>query len=214
MKVVITGTASGIGKATAQKFLDEGHTVIGIDIKEPSFNHANYKHIIMSICDKDLPDIDNIDILINNAGIQGKDEIDVNLKGTINVTEKYGVQPNIKSIVFNISASSITGAEFPEYAASKGGVATYMKNTALRVAKYGATCNAVSPGGVKTDLNSHILSDEKLYEAVLNESLLHKWAEPEEIADLIYFLAVINKSMTGENILIDNGEALKSNFIW
>ena len=58
------------------------------------------------------------------------------------------------------------------------------------------------------------LEDEKLYQAVLNETMLNKWASPEEIADLAYYLTVINKSMTGQDLLIDNGEALKANFIW
>lgn len=214
MNIVITGTSDGIGKATAEKFLSLGHKVFGIDVCDSTITDVNYIHIKKDIRDEELPNIENVDILINNAGIQGKDEIDINLKGTINITEKYGIQPNIKSIVFNASASAITGAEFPEYAASKGGVVTYMKNTALRIAKYGATSNAISPGGVKTKLNSHIMDNKDLWEQVLNESMLHKWAEPEEIADLIYYLSVINKSITGENILIDNGEALKSNFIW
>ena len=46
------------------------------------------------------------------------------------------------------------------------------------------------------------------------ETLLGKWAEPEEIADLAWYLTVVNRSITGEDILIDNGEMLKSNFIW
>ena len=89
-----------------------------------------------------------------------------------------------------------------------------MKNVATRVAKYGATSNSISAGGVITPLNDHILNDSKLYKAVLNETMLGKWAEPEEIAEFVYFLSVINKSMTGEDIFVDNGEALKSNFIW
>ena len=89
-----------------------------------------------------------------------------------------------------------------------------MKNVATRVAKYGATSNSISAGGVITTLNDHILNDPKLYKAVLNETMLGKWAEPEEIAEFVYFLSVINKSMTGEDIFVDNGEALKSNFIW
>ena len=63
-------------------------------------------------------------------------------------------------------------------------------------------------------MNRHILEDEKLYAAVLAETLLGKWAWPEEIADLAYYLTVVNRSITGEDILIDNGEMLKSNFIW
>ena len=60
----------------------------------------------------------------------------------------------------------------------------------------------------------HILESEELYSAVKAETLLGKWATPEEIADLAYFVTVVNKSMTGEDILVDNGEMLKSNFIW
>lgn len=186
-----------------------------MDIKPSKINRLNYTHIQKDITDKDLPDIDGIDILVNVAGIQGgAREIDVNLRGTINITEKYGIQENIKSIVFIASSSARTGAEFPEYVASKGGVVSYMKNVATRIAKYGATSNSISPGGVITPLNDHILNDKKLWDAVLNETMLGKWSEPEEIAEFAYFLSIVNKSMTGEDIFVDNGEALKSNFIW
>ena len=216
MKVLISGTSRGIGKAIAEEFLKNGHEVIGVDIKEKSIDNKKYTHVVKSILDNDLPEINDVEILINNAGVQNQDEtdIDVNLKGTIKFTEKYGFNDSIKSIVFIASSSARTGSEFPEYAASKGGVVTYMKNVALRLAKYKATANSISPGGVITELNDHIIKDEKLYKAVLDESLLNKWAEPEEIAKFVYFVAVENKSMTGQDILIDNGEELKSNFIW
>ncbi len=215
MKVLITGTSRGIGKATAIKFLNEGHEVIGMDILGSSIDNPHYTHIVKDITDEKLPDIDNVEILVNNAGVQesGKD-IDVNLKGTINVTEKYGITPSIKSIVFNASASAQTGSEFPEYVASKGGIVAYMKNVALRICKYGATSNAISAGGVTTELNAHIINSPKLWKEVLDETMLNKWASPEEIADFIYFVSVTNKSMTGQDLLVDNGEALKSNFIW
>lgn len=186
-----------------------------MDINTSSINRNNYTHIQKDITDKELPLIKGVEVLVNCAGIQDENKaIDVNLKGTINITEKYGIQNNIKAIVFIASASARTGAEFPEYVASKGGVVSYMKNVATRVAKYGATSNSISAGGVKTPLNDHILNNEKLWNAVLNETMLGKWAEPEEIAEFVYFLAIINKSMTGEDIFVDNGEALKSNFIW
>ena len=212
LKVLVTGSSNGIGKAIVSKFLDEGHEVIGFDIEKSTINNSNYKHYIQDICDS-LPDLDNINIIINNAGVQNNNDIDVNLKGTINVTEKY-LNKNMKSIVFIASSSASTGAEFPEYAASKGGVVAYMKNIALRVAKYGATANSISPGGVITRINKHILDSPKLYQEVLDETLLNKWASPEEIAEFVYFISIINKSMTGEDILIDNGEKLKSNFVW
>lgn len=215
MKVIVTGASNGIGKAIAEKFLLGNNEVIGIDIEKSKIESNNYTHIQQSICNSNLPDISNVDILINNAGVQNsEDDIDVNLKGTINITEKYGLQPNIKSVLFMASASATTGAEFPRYVASKGGVVSYMKYVALEIAKYGATSNSISAGGVLTELNKHIIEDEKLYKAVLNETLLNKWAEPKEIAELTYYLTVINKSITGQDILIDNGEFIKSNFIW
>ena len=138
----------------------------------------------------------------------------MNLKGTIAVTEKYGITPDIHSIIFMASSSASNGAEFPLYAASKGGVVAYMKNAALRVAQYGATCNSISAGGVLTELNQHIIDNPDLMEQCLDETLLHKWAEAEEIAKFCYFITNVNSSMTGQDLLIDNGEQLKSNFIW
>ncbi len=121
---------------------------------------------------------------------------------------------DIKSILFIASASARSGSEFPEYVASKGGLVSYMKNVALRVAKWGATSNSLSPGGVTTDLNLRVMTDKEKWQQIMNETLLPKWASAEEIAEWAYFVTVINKSMTAEDLLIDNGEFAKSNFIW
>lgn len=217
MKILITGTSKGIGKAIAEKFINEDHFVIGFDILAATINNPNYKHYVIDVRNKDsFPEIDGLNIIINNAGVQTNtvEDINVNLIGTINITEKYAFQENIKSVLNIASPSGVNGSEFPYYASSKGGVIAYTKNTALTIAKFGATCNALSPGGVITSSNNHILNDKKLYQQVLNETLLNKWMDTEEIAEFAYFMTVINKSMTGENIIVDNGELLKSNFIW
>lgn len=215
MKVVVTGSSNGIGKAIALKFLAEGHEVVGIDKLPATIRSKNYTHVQTDIFYGALPEINNVEILVNNAGVQNTgNDIDVNLKGTIAVTEKYGVQPAVKSVVFIASASAETGSEFPEYAASKGGMVSYMKNVALRIARYGATSNSLSPGGVLTPLNQHVIDSPELWQQVMDETPLKKWATAEEIAEWTYFVAVINKSMTAQNILIDNGEAAKANFIW
>ncbi|SEP59884.1 SDR family NAD(P)-dependent oxidoreductase [Butyrivibrio sp. TB] len=214
MRILITGTSQGIGLACARKYVSMGHEVIGFDIQDTDFKDSSYTHMIVDIT-SELPDIDNVEVLINNAGIQdGPGVIDTNLKATIAVTEKYAFTNSIHSVLFMASSSASNGAEFPEYAASKGGVVTYMKNTALRLAKYGATSNSISAGGVYTPLNSHIMDDPDLMEQCLNETLLHRWASADEIAELAYYLTNVNKSMTGQDLLIDNGEQLKSNFIW
>lgn len=212
MKVVVTGSSGGIGSAIVKRFA-VNHEVIGLDIKESEYKSKNFTHITADIT-KELPNIEGVEVLINNAGVQDSgNDIAVNLAGTMKVTEKY-LSPKIKSVVFVASASASTGSEFPEYAASKGGIISYMKNIALRIAKYGAISNSISPGGVLTSLNDHIIKDKKLWNDVMNETPLKKWATAEEIAEWVYFVAVINRSMTAQDIIVDNGESAKANFIW
>ena len=215
MRVLITGTSQGIGKAIAERFLKENYEVIGIDRQCASINDKKYTHYQQDICDYDkLPEIKDIDILINNAGTQNENDIDINLKALIRVTEKYGVQEHIKSILNIGSASGHTGSEFPEYCASKGGVLAYTKNVAMRIAGFGATCNSLDPGGVFTPLNDCVVNDPELWEQIMEETPLKKWATSEEIAEWAYFLTVTNTFCTGQNILVDGGESINYNFVW
>lgn len=217
MRVLITGSSSGIGRECALLFLEKGYEVLGIDIKEDTIKHPLYTHFSQDVRDKEnLPCIDGINILITSAGVQNSgDDISINLKGTINTVEKYGIKEEIESILMISSASAHTGLEFPEYSASKGGVLSYMRNVARRVAEYGATCNSISPGGVITDLNKPVMEDEKLWNEIMDLTPLRKWATSREIAEWVYFLTVVNRSATGEDFLIDNGETkLNGSFIW
>ena len=194
MKVVITGTSQGIGKGIAELFLQKGHSVVGIDRQEASVEHENYTHIQCDVRGE-LPEISDVEILVNNAGTQNEADIDTNLKALIRVTEKYGVHPAIKSVLSIGSASGHTGSEFPEYCASKGGVLAYTKNVAMRIAQYGATCNSLDPGGVLTPLNECVMNDPDLWAQIMNETPLKKWATPEEMADLIYALITARRAL-------------------
>lgn len=213
MKVLVTGSSQGIGKAITELFLRKGHDVTGIDRQASSIDDARYTHIKCDVRDI-LPDMEDVEILINNAGTQNDDDIEINLKSLIRVTEKYGVQKSIRSILNIGSASGHTGSEFPEYCASKGGVIAYTKNVALRVAEYGATCNSLDPGGVLTPLNDCIVNDPALWSAIMAETPLKRWATTEEIAEWAYFLTVNNRFCTGQSIVVDGGESINSRFIW
>ena len=217
MKVLITGTSSGMGLEFAKRFLAEGHEVIGLDIQSSAILSNNYQHYICDVSIEDtLPEINGVEILINNAGIQSNSnkDIDVNLVGVINCTKKYGLQPSIKSILNQASVSAHNGAEFGEYTASKGGVLSYTIWTAKQVAKFGATCNSLSFGGVETELNKPVMENKEAWDEIMSMTPLKKWASAKEAADWAYFLTVVNKSATAQDFIIDNGEFFNHKFVW
>lgn len=221
LDVLITGTSRGIGKATAELFLAHGHHVWGIDVCKATIEHPCYEHIVCDVRDtSSLPDLAP-EVLVSNAGVQDSgDDIGVNLKGALNICERYAFAeggkrpcPRIRSVVLVGSSSGHTGAEFPEYAASKGGVLAYAKNLAQRLAPQ-AICNSIDPGGVTTELNLPVMDDPALWSRIMELTPLKRWASPEEIAEWIYFVGVTNRFMTGQNLLIDGGEAGSFDFVW
>lgn len=218
MRILVTGAAGGIGTAVCERFLKKGHQVTGIDLLPAAVFHPNYAHFTADICrESELPRIHEPEILFINAGVQNSaDDIEVNLKGAIRVTEFYvRDNPALRSVLFNASASAVSGQEFPVYAASKAGLLGYMRNLAIRLAPRRIPCNAISPGGVLTPLNDPVVNDPEAWGRIMEATPMKKWMDVEEVADWVEFLTLKNRSMSGENILIDNGEyRLRSTFVW
>ena len=216
MKILITGSSSGIGLSVSKYFLSKGFEVVGLDEKPSQINNPHYQHFVCDISHDDLPEVDGIEYLFNNAGKQNsEDDIQNNLVGTIRVTKKYGFQDSVKSILFNASASARTGFEFDYYVASKAGIVGYMRHVASLLAKKGVTVNSISLGGVLTDSNKPVMEDSESWKKIMDVTPLKKWASLDEIDNWVYFLLVINQSMSGQDLLIDNGEAnLNNTFVW
>jgi len=199
--ILITGVDSGIGKATALKFLDEGYFVIGTSLAEQvDYSHDNLKVFHMNLLLEE--DIDNcvsqikdlgkkIDIFINNAGamIDTDEEkvvieklrktLEINLIGTIDLTEKLLSEINEGGHIINISSSAGSLAKtgisshkigyYPSYKISKAALNMYTKTLALRL-KGKIIVSAVHPGWVKTDIGGQEanLTPEQSAEDIFN----------------------------------------------
>ena len=161
-----------------------------------------------------------IDILINNAGIT-KDTliammkedafdkvIDVNLKGTFNVTKNvvpYMMKKRNGNIINISSVVGVVGnAGQSNYAASKAGIIGFTKSLAKELAPRNIRVNAVAPGFIDTDMTS-VLSD-KVKENINLQIPLKRMGKAEEVANVVSFLANDESSyITGQVINVDGG---------
>lgn len=217
MKVLITGTSQGIGEAIARKFLANGHTVIGFDRlpeTEEQKANPNFTHYQLDIsCREALPNLEGINIIINNAGSLIEEEaLTKKLMGAVYITERYAFQNEIKSVLNMSSNSAHFGIELPMYAMANSALAGYTRSLARRLAPYGCTVNTISPGYVNTTLDAHLQADGT-DKKIIESYLLKHIQEPEEIAELTYYMTVVNKSITGQDILVDCGESYANEFI-
>lgn len=217
MKVLITGTSSGVGKASALKFLSMGYEVIGIDIKPSTIDHTMYKHFIADVSKAEqLPDIVGIDIIVNNAGIvtPQKDAIAVNQIGYINVLEKYGEDSKLKSILQVGSTASYKGYDNIRYCSSQGArdaltkwAANNYGNDPRHVIVNSLNLDGIVPynpeTGTGTELEPELYAHPEMLEEIANLSILKKLTTVEQISEWIYFLTAVNTSMTGQILSID-----------
>jgi len=97
---------------------------------------------------------------------------------------------------------------FTAYCASKGGVQMVMRNLAVELAPLNIRINNVAPGAIKTPINADLLSKPELMNAVQNNISLHRFGEPEDVANVIAFLASDEaKYVTGSTYYVDGGLA-------
>ena len=217
-KVLITGTSQGSGFTIAKSFLDRGFKVIGMDVlpaPEELSSNPNFEFYNIDVGDKYLlPDILDISYIVVNAATQDEPKcIKSNLYGYLNVCEKYAFQDTVKSVLFMGSISAIAGIDLPMYCLTKGANRSYAKNLAMRLAPKGVLVNMLTLGPTETPMNDMFLKDPQLYKDVADQNLLHKWIAPEEVAEWVYFLLVVNRSATGSEFICDCGETASYTFV-
>lgn len=249
---VITGAASGIGRAAALKFAGEGYAAaifdvsgtladVGAEIRNSGGDCLEFQGDVSREDDVKAfvaaveKRYGRIDVLNCNAGIVVVKPLEetsyeefarvaaVNIGGTF-LMHKY-VLPVMKkqgggSIVNLGSVSGHVGqTEHAVYGATKGAVIAFTRAIAWEVAGYNIRVNSISPGSVDTPmLRSDIrlesertgLPFEKVKKMREAEQAFNRWAEPEEIAETIYFLASGAASfVTGADLLVDCGWVAK-----
>ena len=229
--VFISGASKGIGKIIAYNFAKNNYTVVGTSRQEFEFDNKLENLIPIKLdvtsrddikaCFDDLNDRGLLpNILINNAGITSdqlflrmKDSdwdnvINTNLNGVFNLSKIF-----IKNMVKNrngriINISSISGLMGNpgqvNYSSSKAALNGFTKSLAKELGSRNITVNSVAPGFIETDMTSFL--DETAKKNVIETIPLKRLGKPEDVAELVSFLASEEASyITGQTISIDGG---------
>ena len=228
-KVIVTGAASGIGRAQVVAFLQEGAVVYGIDVAQSTITDSHYTHFTGSVTNQPfieemIAQLDGVDILCNTAGILDgyaksleTDEalwdkiFNTNVKGMYFVTnavlkhmlvQQRGIIINMASI-----AGMTTGGGGAAYTASKHAVIGYTKQLSYDYCKEGIRVNGIAPGAIETPMNAaDFEGDGAMAKWVAQQTPAGRWAKPEEVANVTLFLASAESDYMHATIIpIDGG---------
>jgi NAD(P)-dependent dehydrogenase (short-subunit alcohol dehydrogenase family) len=229
---LITGSAGGIGAATATLFRAEGATVVGVDLVESGgvdsaiVADVTDEEQVKGYYDRVVREHGRLDVIFNNAGIAPDDDAsildtsleawqrvqDVNLKSVF-LGCKYGIPRLLESgggsVINTASFVAVMGAAVSQisYTGSKGGVLAMTREIGVEFAREGVRVNALCPGPVNTPLLQELFAKDP---AKAERRYVHlpmgRFAEPEEIAKGVLFLASDDSSyMTASTFLVDGG---------
>jgi NAD(P)-dependent dehydrogenase (short-subunit alcohol dehydrogenase family) len=234
--VVITGAASGIGYATAQHFAARGARIVGVDLGDRVTelvralpggpHHGIVKDLTLdgaadAVLSEAIALVGIPDVLVNSAGIalldpavevtvaRWKATIDVNLTATFFMAQAVGramLAAGSGRIINLASQAAVIGLDqHAAYCASKAAVVGLTHVLSLEWAGRGVTVNAISPTVVDTPLGKAAWAGAK-GEKARSEIPVGRFAQPEEVASLIAYLASDAAAMiSGANVLIDGG---------
>ena len=234
-KIFITGASGGIGSAICKKFIDKNFTLVltassdeKLEKLKDIYGDNNFYYKI-NLADSEILDTclkevaknhKDISVIVNNAGVtednlifrmkneQWNKVIQTNLNSNYQIIKS--LLPNMLSKKYGkiIGISSIVGSTGnpgqANYVASKSGMIGLYKSIASEVAKRNINVNVISPGFISTSMTENLSSEQK--ESYLSRIPMSRFGKPEDIANLVYFLATDDSSyITGQNFHVNGG---------
>ena len=234
-KIIITGASGGIGNSITRILSESGANILATGTKvekleklKSKFKNVNILKFDISNSDKIEEFIENatselgggLDCIINNAGVtqdnlairmsfeEWKKVIDINLNSTF-LLSKFAIKKMLKNKSGKIiNISSVVGhtgnVGQANYTASKAGIVAMSKSLAIEYAKKNININCISPGFIKSEMTSKI--DEKFKEVIISKIPSSRLGEPEDIANVVLFLASdLSNYINGETIHVNGG---------
>jgi len=233
---IVTGAGQGIGKAIATKLAAEGATVVVTDVNEATAKETadglgnGAVGIHTDVTDRDSVDamvdqvvsqFGRVDVLVNNAGwdkgeafVDSEPEtwdriVGINLYGVFNTSKKVlpimAAQGSGKVVNLGSDAGRVGSSGEAVYSAAKGGVIAFTKAVAREMARSQVNVNCVCPGPTDTALFAS-MGGEKLREALTRAIPFRRLGQPEDLANVVAFLASDEASfVTGQTVSVSGG---------
>ena len=219
-KIVIVGGSRGIGNALLTKLIDKNY-IINISRAIPTLNHPNLTHYQCDILVDDLPNLEEVDVIIYCPGSINlkpisllklddfRNDFEINVVGAVKTIQSYLTQlkkgKNPSVLLFSTVATKLGMPFHASVAAAKSAVDGLVKSLGAELAPT-IRVNAIAPTITDTDLASKILRNEKMTENIKQRHPLKKILSPEEVADMGEFLLSDKaSSISGQTFEMDCG---------
>ena len=237
LRAIVTGAASGIGRATSELFAAEGARVLAVDRPgtDLTFTHPAIEGLGCDLATDEAPAtiigrataaFGGLDILYNNAGVSGSApvgetsdaefdrQIGVNLRASFRLSREavpYLVRCGRGRLIFTASIMARhTDNGLVAYSASKAGVVGMMRTFALELGRHGVTANAILPGAIATGMTAASFVRDDIAAIWAKKAALKRLGQPIDIARAALFLASEDGGfVTGQALGVDGGLMLR-----